>query len=328
MQKRSVALCTFNGAEFLSKQLESIKQQTLPIHEMVVCDDGSSDETLAILERFSKQVPFSLHVHQNPKNLGSSKNFEKCISLCTGDLIFLCDQDDVWVPEKVEQIVHYLEVHPEHEAVFSNATMIDQAGFPVGKTSFDQIEFTSEVQAHWLAGGAFRILLKGYIVTGAALAVKKRALESISPVPNITKELIHDGWIALNLSMNNQIGFINSCLIQYREHSNQQVGFKSKPPHVSLLKRFTRVREEKLCALRKKAEIANAMLLNFEGKPHVALDIISTLKSRETFYHMRANLPSNRFARIFPVIKHAMNGSYKKEEGGKWWRPLLGDLVE
>lgn len=58
MEKLSVALCTYNGAEFLSKQLESIKQQTMSIHEMVVCDDGSSDETLAILDRFSKQVAF------------------------------------------------------------------------------------------------------------------------------------------------------------------------------------------------------------------------------------------------------------------------------
>ncbi|WP_395767510.1 glycosyltransferase family 2 protein [Aquirufa sp.] len=328
MQKRSVALCTFNGAEFLSKQLESIKQQTLPIHEMVVCDDGSSDETLAILERFSKQVPFSVQVHQNPVNLGSSKNFEKCIKLCEGDLIFLCDQDDVWEPQKVEQIVHYLTEHPEHEAVFSNATMIDQAGFPTGKTSFDQIEFTAEIQSIWQAGGSFRILLKGYIVTGAALAIKKRALKNISPVPNITKELIHDGWIALNLSINNQIGFINTCLIQYREHSNQQVGFKSKPARVSLLKRFTRAREEKLSTLRKKADIANAMLLHFEGLPHVESKIIAALNSREAFYRMRANLPANRLARIVPVIKHALNGSYKEEEGGKWWRPVLGDLVE
>ncbi|MFM6913357.1 MAG: glycosyltransferase, partial [Aquirufa sp.] len=157
MEKRSVALCTYNGAEFLSKQLESIKQQTMPIHEMVVCDDGSSDETLAILERFSKQVTFPVIVHRNPENLGSSKNFEQCLKLCQGDLIFLCDQDDVWMPEKVERIVQYLEEHPEHEAVFSNATMIDQAGFPTGKTSFEQIEFTNEVQSQWLQGDSFRI---------------------------------------------------------------------------------------------------------------------------------------------------------------------------
>lgn len=328
MEKISVAMCTFNGAEFLSKQLESIKQQTMPIHELVVCDDGSSDETLAIIDRFSKQVGFPIQIHRNPINLGSSKNFEQCMALCQGDLIFLCDQDDVWMPEKVERIVAYLAAHPEQEAVFSNATMIDQAGFPTGKTSFEQIEFTPEVQAKWLAGESFRILLKGYVVTGAALAVKKRALSKIGAVPNITKELIHDGWIALNLSMANQIGFINTCLIQYREHSNQQVGFKSKPARVSLLQRFTRHREEKLGTLRKKADIAHALLKHFEEEKGVNPEITTALIRREAFYRMRANLPANRLLRFLPVLNHALNGSYRLEEGGKWWRPLLGDLFE
>ncbi len=328
MQKLTVALCTYNGAEFLSKQLESIKQQTMPIHEMVVCDDGSSDETLAILERFSKQVSFPVFVHRNPENLGSSKNFEQCLRLCQGDLIFLCDQDDVWMPEKVERIVNYLTEHPEHEAVFSNATMIDQAGFPTGKTSFEQIEFTADVQDKRNAGGSFRILLKGYIVTGAALAIKKQALERISPVPIITPELIHDGWIALNLSIHNKIGFIKDCLIAYREHSNQQVGLKSKPERVSLVKRFTRSREEKLKGLRKKAEISHALLTYFEGKPEIAQSVLPDLQARESFYRMRANLPGNRFARIIPVMQYALRGAYQLEEGGKWWRPILGDLVE
>ena len=128
--------------------------------------------------------------------------------------------------------------------------------------------------------------------------------------------------------MSNQIGFINSCLIQYREHSNQQVGFKSKPPRVSLLKRFTRAREEKLVGLRKKAQIAQALLNYFEGQPEFAESIISALRARENFYTMRATLPSNRFARIKPVFTYAIRGAYQLEEGGKWWRPLLGDLLE
>ena len=247
------------------------------------------------------------------------------------DLVFaqrVLDEDHFGLEKVKERIVEYLTAHPEKEAVFSNATMIDQAGFPTGKTSFEQIEFTPEVQGLWNAGGSFRILLKGYVVTGAALAVKKRALAKIGAVPNITKELIHDGWIALNLSMANQIGFINTCLIQYREHSNQQVGFKSKPARVSLLQRFTRSREEKLCTLRKKADIAHALLKHFEAENNVNDEITQALIRREAFYRMRANLPANRLFRFLPVFKHALKGAYQLEEGGKWWRPLLGDLFE
>ena len=327
MEKRSVALCTYNGAEFLSKQLESIKQQTMPIHEMVVCDDGSSDETLAILDRFSKQVTFPVIVHRNPENLGSSKNFEQCLKLCQGDLIFLCDQDDVWMPEKVERIVQYLEEHPEHEAVFSNATMIDQAGFPTGKTSFEQIEFTSEMQTKWQNQEAFDILLNGYVVTGATLAIRKAVLTTVLPVPTIIPELIHDGWIALILSASNKIGFINEALIQYREHSTQQVGLKGGEQHITLLTRILRPRAEKMEKIKQKqADIQQ--LTSYLLRLSINDSCKKKLSDRNAFYTMRASLPKNRILRVYPVLKFALKGYYKKQEGGKWWRPILGDLFE
>jgi glycosyltransferase involved in cell wall biosynthesis len=102
MESISVALCTYNGEEFLPKQLDSIKQQTCQVHELIVCDDGSRDATLTILEKFKDSVPFPVHIHQNSSNLGSSKNFEQCLQKCSGEIIFLCDQDDVWMPNKVE----------------------------------------------------------------------------------------------------------------------------------------------------------------------------------------------------------------------------------
>jgi glycosyltransferase involved in cell wall biosynthesis len=327
MQKISVAMCTYNGAEFLSKQLESIKQQSMPIHELVVCDDGSSDETLAILERFSKQVAFSVQVHSNPQNLGSSKNFEKCMALCEGDLIFLCDQDDVWMPEKVEKIVAYLAAHPEQEAVFSNATMIDQAGFPTGKTSFEQIEFTPEMQEKWNSEGAFDILLRGYVVTGATLAIKKSALNLVLPVPEIIPDLIHDGWIALILSAHNKIGFIHDTLIEYREHATQQVGLKGSQKHITLIDRFLRKRDAKINRIKNKQ---NDILKLTEHLLPLPINELYKQKliRRKEFYTMRATLPSCRILRIYPVVKFAMNGEYQAQEGGKWWRPMLGDLFE
>lgn len=327
MQKLSVALCTYNGAEFLSKQLESIKQQTMSIHEMVVCDDGSSDETLAILERFSKQVAFPIHIHQNPKNLGSSKNFEQCLQLCQGDLIFLCDQDDAWMPDKVARIVQYLELNPELDAVFSNATMIDQAGFPTGRTSFEQIEFTQEMQAKWENGGAFEILLKGYVVTGATLAIRKLALAEVLPVPMLIPELIHDGWIGLILSAANKIGFIKDPLIQYREHSTQQVGLKGSNQHITLIHRLLRPRDAKMAKLKQRYEGIQKLSAYLLSLP-IDEACKEKLIARNEFYGMRANLPSNRIMRIIPVLKFAFQGHYKSQEGGKWWRPVLGDLFE
>src|SRR5690606_8953402 len=80
----SVAMCTYNGEKYLAEQLESILRQDHPVDELVVCDDGSSDRTIAILNEFAQKAPFVVGIHVNEKNLGSTKNFEKALTLCQG----------------------------------------------------------------------------------------------------------------------------------------------------------------------------------------------------------------------------------------------------
>src|SRR5262249_10160572 len=102
--KISIALCTYNGAKYLSSQLESYLAQTCLPDEVVVCDDCSQDETVTILNDFAIRAPFPVRILVNDQNLGSTKNFEKSISLCSGEIIFLSDQDDVWMPNKIERV--------------------------------------------------------------------------------------------------------------------------------------------------------------------------------------------------------------------------------
>src|ERR1019366_197610 len=92
----SVALCTYNGERFLSQQLASIGKQTRLPDELVVCDDSSTDRTVAIVREFAASVSFPVRVFENQRNLGSAANFERAIRLCDGDLIALSDQDDIW----------------------------------------------------------------------------------------------------------------------------------------------------------------------------------------------------------------------------------------
>lgn len=97
----SIAMATYNGAKFLQEQLDSLATQTLLPHELVICDDGSTDATLEIAGRFAAEAPFPVRIYRNEKNLGYADNFLKAASLCEGDWIAFCDQDDVWLPEKL-----------------------------------------------------------------------------------------------------------------------------------------------------------------------------------------------------------------------------------
>jgi glycosyltransferase involved in cell wall biosynthesis len=94
--KLSVAMCTYNGAQYIEKQLLSILNQELPINEIVICDDGSNDDTLEKVENIAANYQdVAWKILQNAPQLGVTKNFEKAITLCTGDIIFLSDQDDI-----------------------------------------------------------------------------------------------------------------------------------------------------------------------------------------------------------------------------------------
>ncbi len=100
--KISVALCTYNGSAYLGEQLTSLAGQTVPPFELVVCDDGSTDNTLQLIQSFSRRAPFPVRLHVNPENLQFTGNFLEAASLCEGDAIAFCDQDDFWEPEKLE----------------------------------------------------------------------------------------------------------------------------------------------------------------------------------------------------------------------------------
>ena len=121
----SVALCTFNGEKYIEKQLDSILNQSIKVNEIIVCDDHSVDTTISILDKYSLNYPELFKLHKNENNLRSNKNFEKAISLCTGDYIFLSDQDDLWREDKVEKTLNVFSKNPTAEGVFSNATLIN-----------------------------------------------------------------------------------------------------------------------------------------------------------------------------------------------------------
>ena len=322
----SIAMCTYNGERFLEEQLQSIFSQSHQIDELIVCDDGSKDKTISILQQFKQKVPFLVKIHINQINLGSSKNFEQCIMMCNGDIILFCDQDDIWMGERVVKTIQYFASNPSQLAVFSNASVIDEDSQFLNTTAWNEVQFTSEKQHQWRSDGSFFVLINGYIVTGATLAIRKEAISEILPIPNLYKELIHDGWIALWLSLKNQIGFMDESLIYYRQYSSQQVGFGGNRTYITFKNRFTRPRAEKLEPIRKRYYEAEQLFNYLKNKPEVPKDKLQLLETRKNHYKFRSNLSENRFSRILPILRNVDN--YKQFESKQWWNPFFGDMFE
>ena len=126
----SVAMATYNGEVYLRKQLDSILHQSLPVDEIIICDDQSSDGTVDIIQEYIKQYPH-IHLYKNEQNLGYKRNFKKALSLCSKEYIFLCDQDDIWDSDKVKEMVAIMNNNPEMEALASSFTFIDEHDQPI-----------------------------------------------------------------------------------------------------------------------------------------------------------------------------------------------------
>jgi glycosyltransferase involved in cell wall biosynthesis len=123
----SVAMGTYNGERFISEQLASLARQTLRPHELVVRDDASTDRTLEIVKDFSRSAPFPVLVARNDVNTGFTLNFLQAAARCSGELLAFCDQDDVWMPRKLERCVEIFR-DEEIALMIHSAEVIDEAG--------------------------------------------------------------------------------------------------------------------------------------------------------------------------------------------------------
>lgn len=222
--KLSVAMCTYNGDRFIANQLSSILNQTIPVDEIVICDDESNDKTLEIISQIQQQHPNKINLFRNPVNLGSTKNFEKAINLCSGDYIFLADQDDIWKKDKVQKILAVFDQNPNAEGVFSNADIIDSNDHLIPAiTIWDSIFFLEKELPKPI--DFFDVISKnGNVVTGATLCIKNSVKNFIFP---FTDDVLHDEKIANVLALRKSLFYSTENLISYRIHDKQQVGMKN-----------------------------------------------------------------------------------------------------
>lgn len=223
----SVAICTYNGEKFLKQQLDSILLQTVCVNEIIICDDISTDSTIEILEAYQNKYPSLIKIFRNEKTLMTVKNFEKAITLTTGDIIFLADQDDIWCLNKVEIMQRFFYENETCKLLFSDAKLIDEKGGDLDAKLWDKWGFTEEIQDKWKNNkNAFKDLIANCNkVTGATVCFHNSLKSFILPI-EVPEGYWHDAWLGLHASAQQGLMFTSQSLISYRIHVNQQVGIK------------------------------------------------------------------------------------------------------
>ncbi|MEW6667859.1 MAG: glycosyltransferase family 2 protein [Thermodesulfobacteriota bacterium] len=210
MEKRvSIVLCTCNGERFLREQLDSLRGQSYGNIEILVNDDASNDGTVEILEEYRKAGVLRYWV--NPERLGVVKNFERALGLAEGEYLALCDQDDIWEPEKIEVLVREIDPHP---MVFSDASLVDVNGRVIEESNmyYANLQYTP--------GHQFHSLLFHNFVQGATTLFRKDLLKWALPIPG--HMMFHDWWLAMVASRKGTIRYLPRRLIRYRIHDTNQ----------------------------------------------------------------------------------------------------------
>ncbi|HEY5482722.1 MAG TPA: glycosyltransferase [Propionibacteriaceae bacterium] len=198
----SVCMATYNGARYLRPQLDSILAQLEADDELLVQDDGSSDDTVEILRSYGDP---RIQLVANERNLGVISTFERCLARARHDIVFLADQDDEWLPGKLDAMVaHFLDPHVT--GVVTDALIVDADNAVTGDSIFPHF--------HSGPGVLHNFVKNSYL--GCCMAVRRDVLAVALPVPRSVRT--HDGWIGITADMLGEVVFLPTPYVRYRRH--------------------------------------------------------------------------------------------------------------
>lgn len=312
----SVALCTCNGQRFLDEQLFSLASQRHLPTELVVCDDASDDNTWQILEEFEHNAPFPVRLYRNSCRLGITKNFERAIRLCSGDVIALCDQDDVWLPEKLTRYAERLAIG--FDSICCDAQVVNAELTPFAYTHWDRLSFDKGQRQISAEGRLIEVLTKHYVVAGATLAFRTELRNQLLPIPS---DWLYDAWLAAMLSASGKSTIVDECLQLYRQHEHNAVGGK----HQGIAHQ-----------LRAVLDVNRSQYLNLEisrwqhlferlVENHASDNSVQFLKEKLAHLRRRLHFHNNRMLRIPQVLFEIFRGGYS--HFSRNWGSVALDLL-
>ena len=322
----SVALCSCNGASFIAEQIDSICRQTRPAFEIVLHDDASTDDTVAVAEAAWRRcqeeglaVP-ALRLVVHPRRLGVAANFAGALAQCDGALVALCDQDDRWHVDRLAFACAAFDADPEAFLLHGNARLVDAAGKPLGIDLFQALEVAETELAALEQGRALEVLLDRNLVTGATTMLRRELLHSALPVP---AHWVHDEWLAAVAAASRGLRVTRRSLIDYRQHGNNQIGAQQERWGVAL-RRLVRPRGDFLAYRLERARELLARLRTMQPPPSAG--VVALVEAKVAHHAVRAALPGNRLLRLWPALREWRTGRYHRF--GRGIRGLAKDLLE
>lgn len=293
--KVSVALCTYNGEKYIKQQLESIINQTLVPDEIVICDDCSKDSTVSMVNDMLSSWGGRLIVKVNEENLGFVKNFEQAISLCTGDIIFLSDQDDVWDLSKIEIISRVFEEDKDAVMVFHDAEVVDQNLKTINPSFWNILEFN---YMDFLKND-YRHLEVGNVVQGSASAIRKELVDYAKPIPPMAW---HDEWLALCAISLGKLIPIPQKLLKYRQTGHNALGAMTvKSRGINKLKKWLNNYKEVLFKGKENLVRHQKVLRIYDSRYRIFSGNDFRLQDALTYFTMRIKVNEGNF---MPLLKN------------------------
>jgi len=315
----SVALCTFNGEAFIEAQVASLFAQQRPVDEIVAVDDASNDSTVALLTSLASRSPVPMHVHRNPARLGAGANFERAMALTKGEIIFLCDQDDVWEPEKIATCLIPFESDSNVVLVHSDAQLVGADMQSRSTTLFAALEISPTERRLEDASRAFELLLKRNIVTGATAAVRRSVFVQAAPFP---PEWVHDEWLAVIASLTGRLVRVDRPLIRYRQHGANLIGAERRSA-AQKLRALRSGRGDYQRRLLTRLTLLQTRMRMLQPAPGPA----ETSLVERTLAHasVRARMPAARWRRVPGILQEMLTLRYFRYARG--WTSVARDFL-
>ena len=315
----SIAMATYNGARFIREQLDSLADQTLLPTELVITDDGSTDETLSVIGEFAKTAPFPVRIYSNEHRLGYRSNFMKCVTHCSGEYISFCDQDDIWHKDKLYIIMTEFSKSNKILLVYHNSVAFSQnqdLGLLYKSNHSDSLHFGR------LANIGFAPL--GFSITFKQLLVRYEDLQRSTSDPNDRSNFeAHDQWyyfIAMSLG---EVRYVPRPLVRYRQHEQNVYGWGQRN---ILLRLFTNLaasstRQIYLCSC---AYRRSQILLRIRSR--IDVDVISAVdNSIELYRQLRFLMKLRNLVYNSSTISRRMGAMYRLMQQGSYF-PRSGKL--